>query len=104
MWKERRVCAGLRQAMVAIETSQLHSRLFPDALIILWLMRPSGEALSLYLWKPSKWAHYDESTSKRMVAHLPIHHRIHFLSLLLPRDEEKNHLCLREKWLEDIGA
>lgn len=69
MQKERSVCAGLRQAMVAMETNRPHSRLFPDALIVLWLMRPSGEALSLYLWKPSKWAHYDESRSKREWLH-----------------------------------
>jgi hypothetical protein len=38
---------------------------FPGTLIIQWLMKSSREALSLSLWKPPRWAHYDESRSKR---------------------------------------
>lgn len=97
-WKKRRVSAGLRQAAVAMETSQPYARLFPDALIILWLMKPRGVSLSLYLWKPSKWAHYDESRSKREWLHtFSIHHHTHFLSLLLPEGEENKTTLVSER-------
>lgn len=97
-WKERSVCAGLRQAAVAMETNQPHSRLFPAALIIRWLMKPSGEALSLCLWKPSKWAHYDKSGSKRKWLHtFSTHPHIRFLSLLLPKGEENKNTLASER-------
>lgn len=85
-YMEREKCVCRVEASRGCHGNQLQT--FPAALIIRWLTKPSGEALSLYLWKPSKWAHYDKSRSKKWLHTFSTHHHIHFLSLLLPKGEE----------------
>lgn len=97
-WKEGSKWAGLRQAVVVMETNQPHSRLFPDAFTVQQLMKPCGEALSLYLWKPSKWAHYDESRLKRKwLQTLSLHRHIHLLFWVLPKGAENKTIFASER-------
>ena len=91
--------AELRQAMVAMETSQPHSRLSPDVLIIIpWLMKPSRyEALSLYPRKPSKWSRYDQNRLKRKQSQTcSLRHHIHLLSWVLPKGSENKTILASE--------
>lgn len=90
VWKEGNMWAGLRQAVVATETRQPHSRLFPEAMIIQWLMKPSGEALSPSVpMETFQMGHYGESRLKRECSHTCcLHHHIHLLSWVLPKGAE----------------